>query len=150
MKKKIEIDKKFHNVNCKVMSMSFSAHVDSKGIMEFLNYLNPKNIVLVHGDKEGMLDLKKKVTDVLKINCLDPKNHTVTTIPVLRKIPFKISLSLLNYYYANSSLSENYFVIPNVIMSNFSRKNKKALFQTSTEFAYHQYKKIKEEQFPQR
>jgi hypothetical protein len=146
MKKKIEIDKKMYNVNCKVMSMSFSAHVDSKGIMEFLTYLNPSNIVLVHGDNEGMLDLKKKVSEVLKINCLNPENHSITTIPIIRKIPFKISLNLLNYYYANSLLSENNFVIPNVILSDFGRKHKKALLQTSAEFVHNQYLKLKENQ----
>lgn len=102
--------------------MSFSAHVDSKGIMEFLNYLNPGHIVLVHGDNDGMLDLKRKVKEVLKIPCLNPENHTVTTIPIIRKIPFEISLNLLNYYYTNSLLSENNFVIPSVILSNFSGK----------------------------
>lgn len=124
--------------------MSFSAHVDSKGIMEFLNYLHPKNVVFVHGDKDGMEDLKKKVTEVLKINCLNPENHTVTSISVLRKIPFKISLNLLNYYYANSSLAENSFVVPNVIMSDFGRKNKKAILQTSAEFVYYQQIKMKQ------
>jgi integrator complex subunit 11 len=34
--------------------MSFSAHADSKGIMELLTHLEPKNVMLVHGEKQNM------------------------------------------------------------------------------------------------
>jgi integrator complex subunit 11 len=148
MKKKIEIDKKYYNIKCRVMSMSFSAHVDSKGIMEFLTYLNPSNILMVHGDNEGMENLKKKVIEVLKIPCKNPKNHTTTVIPIVKKIPFQISLSLLNHYYANSLLSENTFVIPNAIFSDFGKKNQVAKLQTSIEFVYSHYlNQIKKSKF---
>ena len=119
--------------------MSFSAHVDSKGIMEFLTYLNPSNIVLVHGDNDGMLDLKRKITDTLKIPCLNPENHSTTVIPIVKKIPFKISLSLFNYYYTNSLLSESTFKLPNVIMSG----HEKIKLQTSVEFVYQHFIKQK-------
>ena len=38
----------------RVFNMSFSAHADSKGILELLSHLEPKNVVLVHGEKEKM------------------------------------------------------------------------------------------------
>ena len=82
---------------------------------------------------------------MLKIPCLNPENHSVTVIPIVRKIPFKISLNLLNYYNTNSLLSENNFVVPNVILSDFGKKSKKARFQTSTEFVYHHHQKRLEE-----
>ena len=53
--KKVEIDKQVYNVNCKIMNMSFSAHTDSKGIMDMTRHLNPANVILVHGEKEGMI-----------------------------------------------------------------------------------------------
>lgn len=143
MKKKLEIDKKLYNVKCKIMSMSFSAHVDSKGIMEFLTYLSPSNIVLVHGDNDGMIDLKRKITDTLKIPCLNPENHSTTVIPIVRKIPFTISLNLLNYY-TNSLLSENSFLLPNIIFSDFGKKTKIARLQTSAEFVYNHFLKQKQ------
>jgi Cft2 family RNA processing exonuclease len=31
--------------------MSFSAHVDAKGILSFIKHVNPKAVMLVHGEK---------------------------------------------------------------------------------------------------
>lgn len=31
--------------------MSFSAHADHRGIVSLIEYLNPKKIVFVHGEK---------------------------------------------------------------------------------------------------
>mmetsp|Transcript_36615 Transcript_36615/g.35408 ORF Transcript_36615/g.35408 Transcript_36615/m.35408 type:complete len:106 (-) Transcript_36615:428-745(-) len=52
--KKINIDGKDVSVKIRVFSMSFSAHADAKGILELLNHLEPRNVVLVHGEKEKM------------------------------------------------------------------------------------------------
>ena len=52
--KKITIDDKVVEVKMQVYNMSFSAHADSKGIMELLSHLEPKNVILVHGEKEKM------------------------------------------------------------------------------------------------
>lgn len=35
----------------KVKNMSFSAHADAKGIMQLIKHLEPKNVMLVHGEK---------------------------------------------------------------------------------------------------
>lgn len=53
--KKILIDDKHVDVKIQVYNMSFSAHADSKGIMELLAHLEPKNVVLVHGEKQKMI-----------------------------------------------------------------------------------------------
>lgn len=42
------------NVNCAIENLSFSAHVDSKGIMQLIQQIEPKNVMLVHGEKERM------------------------------------------------------------------------------------------------
>ena len=52
--KTINIEGKDIPVNLKVFNMSFSAHADSKGIMELLTHLEPKNVFLVHGEKQRM------------------------------------------------------------------------------------------------
>jgi len=49
--KVISIDGKDVQVNMQVYNMSFSAHADSKGIIELLTHLEPKNVLLVHGEK---------------------------------------------------------------------------------------------------
>ena len=43
--------------------MSFSAHADSKGIMELLSHLEPKNVILVHGEKEKMRKRGQRLGD---------------------------------------------------------------------------------------
>lgn len=60
--KLIKIDNKDVRVNMEVYNMSFSAHADSKGIMELLNHLEPKNVYLVHGEKQKMKVLAENVS----------------------------------------------------------------------------------------
>lgn len=52
--KRINIDDRDIDVRIRVFNMSFSAHADSKGILELLSHLEPKNVLLVHGEKEKM------------------------------------------------------------------------------------------------
>ena len=52
--KHISIDGQMIPVNLQVFNMSFSAHADSKGIMELLTHLEPKAVYLVHGEKNKM------------------------------------------------------------------------------------------------
>lgn len=61
--KRINIDDREVDVRIRVFNMSFSAHADSKGIMELLNQLEPKNVVLVHGEKEKMKVLAGQVKE---------------------------------------------------------------------------------------
>ena len=96
--------------------MSFSAHADSKGIMELLTHLEPKNVILVHGEKEKMKQLSSKIKDQLKVPCFYPPNYSVTKIVTEPRIEIAISASLINrvnkmyseggllYYKSNSSM----------------------------------------------
>ena len=59
----------------RIYSMSFSAHADSKGIMELLSYLEPKNVVLVHGEKDKMKFLSEQIKEELNVPCFYPPNH---------------------------------------------------------------------------
>ena len=49
--KSVMIDGKEVQINMQVYNMSFSAHADSKGIMDLLSHLEAKNVLLVHGEK---------------------------------------------------------------------------------------------------
>lgn len=94
--KKITIDDKVVHVKMQVYNMSFSAHADSKGIMELLSHLEPKNVILVHGEKEKMRQLSHKIKDQLKVPCFYPPNYSVTKIVTEPKIDISISSSLIN------------------------------------------------------
>ena len=63
----MEIDKKTTmEVKCKVKHLSFSAHADAKGIMQIIRQVEPKNVLLVHGEKAKMLEpLIQLAADVL-------------------------------------------------------------------------------------
>ena len=64
--KKVEFDNPRQVVEVKMAAeyMSFSAHADAKGIMQLIQYCQPKNVMLVHGDPEKMVFLQSKIQEV--------------------------------------------------------------------------------------
>lgn len=83
----INIDKKDYEINMKVKNMSFSAHADAKGILQLIKHLQPKNVMLVHGEKVKVFNAiitflnKKKmeflseiIKDYCQVPCLFPAN----------------------------------------------------------------------------
>ncbi|CAI0420398.1 unnamed protein product, partial [Linum tenue] len=68
-------------IRCKNVNLSFSAHTDSKGIMDLLKFLSPKHAMLVHGEKPRMSILKKKIESEMGIMCYDPLNGGLVKIP---------------------------------------------------------------------
>lgn len=75
--------------------MSFSAHADAKGIMQLIQYCEPKNVMLVHGEAEKMNFLKEQIRNELNLNCYCPANGETCTISTQVKIPVDVSLNLL-------------------------------------------------------
>lgn len=75
--------------------MSFSAHADAKGIMQLIQYCEPKNVMLVHGEAVKMDFLKEKIKEEFKIDCYTPANGETCVIHTPVKIPVDASLSLL-------------------------------------------------------
>lgn len=47
----------------KVLSMSFSAHADAKGILNLIKQTDPENVMLVHGEKTKMEKLAPVICD---------------------------------------------------------------------------------------
>ena len=62
------------NVKMKVKSLSFSAHADAKGILNLIENVEPKSVMLVHGEKSKMIEFSKIVQDKFKIDCFYPAN----------------------------------------------------------------------------
>ena len=73
--KKIEIDNEIVMVNCEVYYMSFSAHADAKGLLQLIKNIQPKNIMLVHGDFEIMKKFKKTCSERTKSDIIMPANN---------------------------------------------------------------------------
>ena len=71
--------------------MSFSAHADAKGIMQLIQYCEPKHVILVHGEAEKMEFLAKKIRQVT--NSMDrryiPKHGKAFKLIITPKISHK-------------------------------------------------------------
>ena len=48
-------------VRCAVSTAPFSAHTDSKGILQFIHQVKPANVILVHGVKVQMEALRRRI-----------------------------------------------------------------------------------------
>lgn len=94
--KRIEFENKHVvEVNMKVEYMSFSAHADSKGIMELISKCEPKNVLLVHGEAIKMEFLKTKIEQEFKVNCFKPANGETVDIATQISIPVDVADCLL-------------------------------------------------------
>jgi integrator complex subunit 11 len=94
--KKIEVEGgKFLDVKMGVEYMSFSAHADAKGIMQLIQYCEPKNVMLVHGEAGKMEFLKEKIRSEFNLPCFNPANGETALIPVVHNIPAEVSVHLL-------------------------------------------------------
>ena len=77
--KKVEIDGETIDVNCEVFYMSFSAHADQKGLLQLVNNIEPKNLVLVHGDFEAMKKFKETCQKQINAKIIMPENKENVT-----------------------------------------------------------------------
>ncbi len=85
---RIEVDKKtFLEVKCSVEYLSFSAHADAAGIEELIRMCEPKNVMLVHGEKQRIAEFKRKVVRDFGVPCFDPPNGTTVTIQTPLVVP---------------------------------------------------------------
>ena len=81
-KKKFDILKilfELDRISCAVEVFYFSAHSNRKELMDMIRKMNPKSIILTHGDGDALGWMKKKITDSL------PKTK-VSIQPKLREL----------------------------------------------------------------
>jgi integrator complex subunit 11 len=94
--RKIELEnKQILDVKLSVEYMSFSAHADSKGIMQLIKNCEPKNVVLVHGENQKMDFLRTQIVKEFNIECYKPANGETIIVKTQPLIPASISLELL-------------------------------------------------------
>ena len=77
--KKIEIDGENIDVRCEVYYMSFSAHADQKGLLQLINNISPKNLMLIHGDFEAMKKFKETCQSQIPAKIIMPENKENVT-----------------------------------------------------------------------
>ncbi|MBF0409730.1 MAG: MBL fold metallo-hydrolase [Candidatus Riflebacteria bacterium] len=65
------IDRKRIQVKCSLEKISLSAHADGRQIVRFISKLNPKNVVLVHGDEQA----REELWELLRPAVPDVKIH---------------------------------------------------------------------------
>lgn len=61
-------------VAMEVANLSFSAHVDSKGICQLVEVMQPAAVVLVHGERAKMGILRDRIHGQMGIPCFAPAN----------------------------------------------------------------------------
>ncbi|KAG8222295.1 hypothetical protein J437_LFUL001837 [Ladona fulva] len=94
--KKVELEnRQIVEVKMSVEYMSFSAHADAKGIMQLIQYCEPRNVMLVHGEAAKMQFLKEKIKQEFGVECYNPANGETCVITTMPDIPVDVSLSLL-------------------------------------------------------
>ncbi|XP_077988720.1 integrator complex subunit 11-like [Glandiceps talaboti] len=110
--RKIELEtRQIIDVKLSVQYMSFSAHADAKGIMQFIRQCEPRNVMLVHGEAKKMEFLKQKITQEFGVECSYPANGETVSIQTQSNMAADISVNLLKRNAAlaglNSSLSND-------------------------------------------
>lgn len=94
--KKIEFEnKQIVEVKMAVEYMSFSAHADAKGIMQLIQYCEPENVMLVHGEAVKMKFLKEKIKQEFDLECYMPANGETCVIDTPHRIQVDVNLPLL-------------------------------------------------------
>lgn len=82
------------DVNLQVKNLSFSAHVDAKGILQLICQARPRNVVLVHGEAGKMQILKERITQTFHCPVYDPANGQAIYIESLPRGGIQVSQDL--------------------------------------------------------
>ncbi|CAG8556757.1 2587_t:CDS:2 [Diversispora eburnea] len=91
-------------VKLQVKNLSFSAHADAKGIMQLIKQCDPKNVILVHGEKAKMEFLQDKIKREYRVPCYAPANGETITIETSLSIPIDVSVDLYKRTMSSSKL----------------------------------------------
>ncbi|CAL9047159.1 cleavage and polyadenylation specificity factor subunit 3-II-like [Musa acuminata AAA Group] len=89
---KIDLDKDTYvDVRCQIHQLSFSPHTDAKGIMDLIEYLSPKHVILVHGERPKMALLKERIQSELGIQCYYPANNEKLLISTTQNVKIDVT-----------------------------------------------------------
>lgn len=71
--------------------MAFSLHTDSKGIMDLVHHVNPRHVVLVHGEKSKMRFLQSRIQSSLNVPCYMPANGVSLQLSMPSVLPVELT-----------------------------------------------------------
>lgn len=91
------------DVRLQIENLSFSAHVDRKGILETINKTGARSVVLVHGEKLKMAKLAEEIKDTLKLDCFYPANGECIFVEARKDIPVQVDPSFISKQLSFSS-----------------------------------------------
>lgn len=94
--KNIQVRKRDYEVRLKVKALAFSAHADAKGILELIKQCQPRNVMLVHGDKIKMQALKKGIEKEFGLVVFAPENEIEIDIPKSNEVKMAIESNVLS------------------------------------------------------
>lgn len=92
-------DEQIPHVKCRLVNLTFSSHVDARGIVRTCRQIEPRAIVLVHGERTKILNFKKQLSEAFKIECHAPSNGQKIIVQgsvepnVQTNVPYSASLS---------------------------------------------------------
>lgn len=93
-------------VNIQVKNLSFSAHVDAKGILQLTSQCRPKNVVLVHGEGSKMHLLRDRIVSTFNCPVYFPANGEVLFIETLPGATKSIEISRNLYEKRRKDIAE--------------------------------------------
>lgn len=82
-------------VKCGVANLSFSAHADAKGILQLITQAAPRNVVLVHGEKEKMKILSERIQLEHSIPTFYPANGATLNVKARADVPIRLLSELV-------------------------------------------------------
>lgn len=68
-------------VRCKIVNSLSACHPDSSDILRICHHIEPKSIMLVHGEQTKVLAFRKRVEKVFGVPCYAPANGDTVSIP---------------------------------------------------------------------
>lgn len=119
----VDINGMSYDVNMQVENLAFSAHADAQGILQIIEQCRPKNVLLVHGERQRMKVLKKRVEKELRIPTCYPKNGTMIAIRDSNVVNVEVPRPLLKKVFSMSvSHQENLSIILSMNVESRSKK----------------------------
>lgn len=88
-----------------IHQLSFSPHTDAKGIMDLVEFLSPKHVILVHGEKPKMALLKERIQSELGIQCYYPANNETVLIPRTQNLKLDATKMFISSF-SNTTLND--------------------------------------------
>lgn len=68
-------------VRCKIVNALYACHPDSSDILRICQHIEPKSVMLVHGEQTKVLAFQKRVEKILGVPCFAPANGDKIEVP---------------------------------------------------------------------